>query len=199
MRRNALPTRPLVWALATVLFFVSAPVQGADQYKIDGNHAFVYFNVNHNGWAHAWGRFNTVSGDIAFDKNDPSKSSISVVIDAASVDTNHKKRDDHLRSPDFFNTEEFPEITFESTGIEQTGERTGKVVGNLTLLGVTKEMTLDVTWNVESPLPWDANVVKTGFSTVLKVMPGEFGMTNVPEWGMGPEVTMFLEIEAIKQ
>ena len=60
-------------------------------------------------------------------------------------------------------------------------------------------MTVDVTWNAESPLPWDANVVKTGFSTVLKVMPGEFGMTNVPDWGMGPEVTMFIEIEAIKQ
>lgn len=192
-------TKSLVWALGAALFFACAPAQGADRFKVDGDHAFVYFNVNHNGWGHAWGRFNTVSGDIVVDKDDPSKSSISVVIDAASVDTNHDKRDEHLRSPDFFNAEEFPEITFESNQIEATGERSGKVTGDLTLLGVTKAMTLDVTWNAESPLPWDANVIKTGFSTVLKVMPGEFGMTNVPNFGMGPEVTMFIEIEAIKQ
>ena len=194
-----MPKKSLIWALGAVLFFACAPAQGADQFKVDGDHAFVYFNVSHSGWGHAWGRFNTVSGDIVLDKDDPSKSSISVVIDAASVDTNHDKRDEHLRSPDFFNAEEFPEITFESNKIEATGERSGKVTGDLTLLGVTKAMTLDVTWNAESPLPWDANVIKTGFSTVLKVMPGEFGMTNVPGFGMGPEVTMFIELEAIKQ
>lgn len=199
MWTRAGPARPLIRILSTVLLFACAPVSAADQYKVDGDHAFVYFNINHNDWAHAWGRFNTVSGAIVFDKDDPSKSSISVVIDAASVDTNHERRDEHLRSPDFFNVEEFPEITFESRRVEQTGERGGKVTGDLTFLGVTKEMTLDVNWNVESPVPWNAEVIKTGFSTVLKVLPGEFGMTNVPDWGMGPEVTLFLEIEAIKQ
>ncbi len=113
-----------------------------------------------------------------------------------SINTNQKARDDHLRSPDFFNAAEFPSMTFESTAIEKTGDKTGKITGNLTLLGVSKPVTLNAAWNAEAPYPFAENIIRTGFSATGAISPADFGMTKVVEFGMGPEVNLMIEVEA---
>jgi polyisoprenoid-binding protein YceI len=182
-------------ALAASTQFAAA----ADTYKIDPQHAWVSFAINHAGWSSAIGKFRTFSGDIVFDKDDVTKSSVKAEIDATSVDTNFADRDRDLNSPDFLNTAEFPKITFESTSVEKTGDKTGKINGNLTIIGVSKPVTLDVTWNAEQPLPWDAKVIKSGFSATGVVKPADFGMGKVAEYGLGPDIKLTIEVEAFKQ
>lgn len=176
---------------------LSAPAQ-ADTYKVDPAHAFAMFKVSHFGWSNNWGRFNDVTGSIDFDKADVTKSKVSITIKTASVDTNHDKRDAHLRSPDFFNAKEFPEMKFVSTKIDKTGDKTANVTGNLTLLGVTKPVTLSVTWNKEGPHFRNKDKIHTGFSATGTIKRSDFGMKKfVP--AIGDTITLFLDVEAIKQ
>ena len=191
-------TTAILTAVLTASFAL-APALAADKYKIDPDHAWINFSIKHAPWSNAQGKFKTVKGEYLFDKEDLAKSSVSVEIDTASVDTNQGPRDDHLKSPDFFNAAEFPTMTFVSTAIEKTGEKTGKITGDLTLLGVSKPVTFDVTFNGEAPYPWDASVHRTGFSAALKINPGDFGMAKVAEFGMGPEVDVTLNVEGIRQ
>ena len=156
--------------------------------------------VKHAGWSNAQGMFHTIAGDIAFDKTDVTKSSVKVEIDATSIDTNFADRNKDLNSPDFLNTAEFPKITFESTKVEKTGENVGKITGNLTIIGVTKPVTLDAKWStVEMPFPWAPKVMRTGFSATGIVLPADFGMAKVAEYGLGPDMKLTIEIEAEKQ
>lgn len=175
--------------LAAITF--SGAAFAADNYKIDPTHTWVNFTVNHGGWSAASGQFRTVSGSILFDEDEVTKSSVQVEIDASSVDTNNGARDKHLSSPDFFNSAEFPKITFESTSIEKTGDNTGTVVGNLSMLGVSKPVTLTATFNKS-----DGN--KVGFSAVGELTPADFGMNKVAGFGMGPNVKFAVELEAKK-
>ncbi|KAJ55168.1 polyisoprenoid-binding protein [Actibacterium mucosum KCTC 23349] len=184
---------------ALALSAVTMPAMAADEYKLHENHTWVQFAVNHAGWANARGIFRGVSGDIVFDKDDVTKSSVKVTIAAETVDTNDQGRDDHVRSPDFLNALEFPEITFESTRIEQTGDKTAVIYGDMTMVGVTREIALDTTWNAEFPLPWDANTVKTGFTATGSIDGTIFGMNKLTEFGLGPVVEVFIDAEAIKQ
>ena len=185
----------------TAAIILANAAQGltADNYKIDTQHVWVNFAVNHAGWASAMGKFGKVSGDIAFDKDDVTKSSVKVEIEAASIDTNFADRDKDLSSPDFLNTAEFAKITFESTAVEKTGDKTGKVTGNLTIIGVTKPVTLDVVWNAEQPRPWDADAIVSGFSAKGVVKSADFGMGKVAEYGLGPDINVMIEVEALKQ
>ncbi|CBS89817.1 YceI family protein [Azospirillum lipoferum] len=170
----------------------AAPVN----YKIDPAHTAVAFIVNHIGFSNVIGRFNTVGGDISFDKDAVEKSSVNVTIDAASIDTNHAKRDEHLRSPDFFNAKEFPKLTFKSTKIEKTGDKTGKLHGDLTMLGVTKPVVLDITFNKDGVSP--ASKLETaGFSARGTVKRTDFGMKyGAP--AVGDDIQLLIEIEAVK-
>jgi polyisoprenoid-binding protein YceI len=170
-----------------------------ETYKIDPAHAFVYYKTNHFGWSNNMGRFNKVSGTFTINEKDPSKSKVEVTIDAASIDTNHEARDKHLRSPDFFNVKAFPTIKFVSTKIEKTGDRTGKITGNLTILGVTKPVTFDFTWNKRSPHFRNKDRIHSGFSAQLKINRADWGMQKFPAQAIGHEITLFLEIEGIKQ
>ena len=140
-----------------------------------------------------------MSGEISFDKDDVTKSSIELKIEAASIDTNHEQRDTHLKSPDFLNVEEFPEVTFKSTAIEKTGDKTVKVTGDLSLAGTRNPVTLDVTWNSESPLPWDAKTIKTGFSAMGAITGADFGITKLADFGLGPDLLLDVNLEAIKK
>ena len=90
-------------------------------------------------------------------------------------------------------------MDFVSTAVEVTGDNTAKVTGDLTLIGVTRPDTLDVTFNVEAPLPWNANVLKSGFSATGSFNSGDFCMAKVAEFDIGPDVSPTLEVEAIKQ
>lgn len=186
-----------LFAAALLATTVAGTVQAAPvAYKIDPAHLSVAFIVNHLGFANMIGRFNTASGEVAFDKDAVQNSAVKVVIDTASVDTNHAKRDEHLRSPDFFNAKEFPQITFKSTKIEKTGEKTGKLHGDLTMLGTTKPVVLDVTFNKEGVSP--ASKLETvGFSARGKIKRADFGMKyGVPH--ISDEIDLLIEAEAVK-
>lgn len=191
--------RPAVLAatLASMLFAGSA--FAADTYDVDPTHAWVSFKTNHAGWSNAHGIFKTVKGTISFDKSDVPNSSISLTIAADSIDTNFEQRNSDLKSPDFLNVEEFPDITFASTKIEKTGDKTAKVTGDLSLAGSVKPVTLDVIWNAESPLPWDATTIKTGFSATGKFRGVDFGLKKLADFGLGPDLVLDIDIEAIKK
>ncbi len=184
---------------AAVLFatLTAAPAFAAPvAYKVDPAHTSVAFIVNHLGFSNLIGRFNTSAADLSFDKDAVEKSSLSVTIDAASVDTNHAKRDEHLRSPDFFNVKEFPKLTFKSTKIEKTGANTGTLTGDFTLLGVTKPVVLAVTFNKEG-VSAATKLETAGFSARGTIKRSDFGMKyGVPY--IGDDIQLLIEAEAVK-
>lgn len=173
---------------------VGTPAQAAE-YTIDPDHSHANFLVDHFGFSTIYGRFNEESGVIVFDPDNIEASSVEVVIQTASVDTNHVERDEHLRSPDFFNSDEFPEMTFTSTKVEKTGDNTGKIAGDLTFLGVTKEVTFDAVFNGTGSFPWDESTEVVGFSATTIIDRTDFGMTY-GAGGIGDEIQVVLQAEA---
>ena len=115
----------------------------AETYKIDPNHSQVGFTIKHL-VSRVQGHFNTFSAEIVFDPENIPASKVTAEIDTGSIDTGNPKRDGHLKSPDFFNAEKNPKLTFTSTGVTSSGKDQMKVAGNLTMNSVTKPVTLDV-------------------------------------------------------
>jgi polyisoprenoid-binding protein YceI len=144
-------------ALATALLAVPAFAHAQTEWKIDPAHSSVGFDVTHLGVTTVHGTFNKTDGTVMWDDADVSKSSVKAVIDVNSLDTGNAARDGHTKSDAFFDAAKFGTITFESTGVKSEGKDL-KVMGNLTLKGVTKPVTLDVT-NIS---PAVANPMKKG-------------------------------------
>ncbi|KUP94205.1 protein YceI [Tritonibacter horizontis] len=186
-------------ALAATMVFASTMANAADLYSVHEDHTWVTFSVSHAGWANARGMFRNVTGEINFDKEDVANSSVAVTLDAASLDTNSEQRDRDMAGPDFLNSVEFPQITFESTRIEKTGDKMGVVYGDMTMVGVTREIALDVIWNAEFPLPWDQSTVKTGFSATGQIDGTDFGLNSLVDFGLGPVIDIAIDLEAIRQ
>lgn len=172
------------------------PAAAADTYDVDPVHSYVLFRVNHLGVGTSYGRFNDVSGTLVVDEENPAQSSVSIEIAAESVDTANADRDKHLKSPDFFSVQQFPRITFKSTGIEKTGDAAYDVSGELTLHGVTKPVTLSLRRVGSGKDPWGK--FRTGFDGSFVVKRGEFGISYMPQ-GLGGDVEIFVAVEAIKQ
>ncbi|HEX8872907.1 MAG TPA: YceI family protein [Candidatus Acidoferrum sp.] len=128
---------------------------GTTTFQIDPRHSAAEFAVTHLMISTVRGEFHGVNGTVVLDDQDPSKSVVNVTIDAASVDTREPDRDKHLKSPDFFDVAKYPTITFKSTKVEPAGPGKLKVLGDLTIRGVTRQVTLDVTTPKE-PIkdPW---------------------------------------------
>jgi polyisoprenoid-binding protein YceI len=191
--------RNLLMAVVCVVGF-SGVSTAADTFKIDKAHTSIVFMIKHLGYSNMFGRFNEFDGNIMFDQSNISASKVNLVIKASSVDTAHDARDKHLRSPDFLNTAEFPEITFKSTSARKTGDKTGKITGDLTILGKTKSVTLDVTFNrvAKHPIPSYKGVIVAGFSARAKVNRLDYGMTYA-KGGIGSTLDLFLEVESVKQ
>ncbi len=197
--KKMLPPTLSAAVLSAALFAAlsGAPALAAPiAYKIDPSHLSVAFIVNHLGFSNLIGRFNSAAGDLSFDKDAVEKSSVTMSIDAASVDTNFAKRDDHLRSPDFFNAKEFPKMTFKSTKIEKTGDKTGVLHGEFTLLGVTKPLVLNVTFNKDG-VSAASKQETAGFSARGTLKRSDFGMKfGVPY--IGDDIELLIDAEAIK-
>lgn len=145
------------------------------------------------------GLFLDGEGSFTFDPEARTLSDLSVTIPAASVFTDHEERDEHVRGSDFLDAGSHPEITFVGTGAEPTGERTGRVTGDLTLRGVTRPVTLDVTWNKSAAYPFGDKYV-IGISARTTIRRSDFGMTYAVENGwVEDEVDLIIELEAIRQ
>lgn len=184
-------------ALAAALFAtsLSTPAVAAPQsYQFDKAHTHILFFIDHMGFSKMVGQFRGFDGTLDFDPADPTASSVSVSIQVASVATDVEKLDEHLRKPDFFDAEKFPTMTFASTSVAAAGEGKLKVVGNLTLLGVTKPVTLDVTVNKAGPHPF-TKAPAAGFSITGSIKRSDFGM-NFMQGMLGDEVAIRIETEA---
>jgi polyisoprenoid-binding protein YceI len=174
---------------------------GTTTWKIDPAHTIVEFSAKHLMITTVKGRFSDVEGEIVISDADPSKSSVTATIKSASIDTRTTQRDDHLRSADFLDAANFPEITFRSTRI--TGDKSElKVTGNLTIRGVTREVTLDVTNEGSTKDPWGGD--RIAFSATTKIDRRDFGLTwnQAIEAGgvlVGNDVKISIDVQAVKQ
>lgn len=184
-------------SLATLVAAVAVPSLAvrADEYALDTSHAAVTFQVSHLGLSWANGRFKELTGSFAIDPANPSGTWFEVLAKADSVDTDNAKRDEHLRSPDFFNTKQYPVLSFKSTAARaiQGGYQ---VTGDLTLHGVTKPITLNLAGGKTAEFP--KGVVRTGYSTTFTIKRSEFGMDKMLE-AIGDEVHVTVSFEGTKK
>lgn len=182
-------------ALGTVL--LATPALAQSEWTIDRSHTHIMFSVSHLGFSNTHGEFDGFDGTFMLDPENPATASISMTIDAGSIDTNWAARDEHLVSADFFDVETYPTITFESTEVVQTGPDTADVAGDLTILGVTQPVVLDVVLNGVAPNPFNPAVTVAGFTATTTISRSDFGMGfGVP--AIGDEVTITLEMEATR-
>jgi len=167
---------------------------GAAEYVIDSSHTYPNFTISHLGFSMQHGRFNDTGGTLVYDP-EAGTGSVEIVIRTDSIDTGHAERDEHLRNADFFNVEEYPEMTFTSTSASFDGEGKGTVEGELTLMGVTQPMTLSVDSIVCGEHPFNQKRV-CGFNASGSLKRSDFGMDyGIPM--IGDEVTLMLQVEAI--
>lgn len=171
-------------------------------WTIDANHSLIEFSVKHMMFTTVKGRFAGVQGRIHYNTVDPAKSTVEASIDAASIDTRAEQRDAHLKSADFFDVEKNPTISFRSTKVEIETPQRAKVTGDLSLHGVTKPVTLDVTLNGFGTNPYGQEV--GGFTAETVVNRKDFGLNwNVAlESGgvlVGEHINVILEVQAVKE
>ncbi|MEQ1903237.1 MAG: YceI family protein [Pirellulaceae bacterium] len=188
------------WCLVLTGGALQAWAQSAT-FKIDETHTAVSFAISHLGFSETHGRFNTVSGSLTYDAANPSKGSLNVTIDANSIDTNNKQRDDHLRGPDFFNAKQFPKIEFKSSKVEAANDG-WNVTGTMTMHGESKEITIPLKKNGEGETPF--RDYRIGFSGELKIKRSDFGMKGMipaegTKKGIGDEVAIWISFEAVRQ
>ncbi len=180
-----------------LLSLFSANLLAAD-YVIDkqGMHASIKFKISHLGFSWVWGRFNDFEGDFTFDKNNPSASKISVMINPASVDSNHAERDKHLRSEDFLDVDKFPEARFVSTSFEMNENGSGVLKGDFTLRDVTRPITIEVIKIGEGNDPWGG--YRAGFEGKTRIALADYGILK----DLGPtarEMDLFFVIEGVRK
>jgi polyisoprenoid-binding protein YceI len=174
----------------------------ATKWDFDLSHSSVSFHIRHLMVSKVHGRFTKWGGILELDESDLTRSRFEVTIDPASIDTKEEKRDAHLRSPDFFDVEKYPAITFKSTRIERDGDDGYKVTGDLSIHGITKEVVLEVEGTGEQVKdPWGG--VRTGFSAKTKLNRKDFGLhwnlaLEAGGFVVGDKLDVSIEIEAIK-
>ena len=184
-----------------VLASVSRPaIAESRRYEIDPEHVVVAFMVEHIGFARVLGSFLDVTGSYAFDEDTGMLSDVRVAVRTASVDSHHEERDEHLRSDDFLDARAYPEMTFTADSARPIGERQFEVTGNLSLLGVSRPLTLMATWNKSGDYPIGRNAYAMGVSARGVLQRADFGMDYAVDNGwVGNEVEILIEFEAQRQ
>jgi polyisoprenoid-binding protein YceI len=171
-------------------------------WAIDGVHSSVGFTVRHLVVSKVRGRFTRWTGTIQMDENDLTRTQVDIAIEPASVDTGVEQRDNHLRSPDFFDVEKYPTMVFKSTRVEQGQGGSLRLIGDLTMHGATRPVTLEVEYAGSQKDPWGG--IRTGFSARTTLDRKEFGLiyNQLLETGgvvVGEKVDIDIEVEAVKQ
>ncbi len=169
-------------------------------YTIDGSHSAAHFSVRHLMISKVRGTFKTISGTISLPADSGIPSSIDVTIDAASIDTRDPQRDGHLKSPDFFDVEKFPTITFKSTSVKATDATNFEITGDLQIHGVTNSITFSAELSGQGKDPWGND--RVGYEASHKVNRKDFGLVwnQALEAGgvaIGDQVDITLDVEAI--
>ncbi|WP_111495672.1 MULTISPECIES: YceI family protein [Marinobacter] len=195
--------KKLAISSAVSMAVLAGGVQAAEEdgtYAFDtkGAHQFIMFKISHLGYSHLYGRFNDFDGQFTYDSANPANSSVEVTIDTASVDSNHAERDKHLRSDDFLSVDDFPQATFKSKRIVMDDDDKGEadIVGDLTLRGVTREITLDAEMIGHGEDPWGG--YRMGFEAETELRLKDFGIPM----DLGPQsstVDIIISVEGIRQ
>lgn len=173
-------------------------------YNVEKTHAFLFWSLSHGGLSKYVAKFTDWDATLNFDPADPMASTVTAVINPASVQTDHPTKAEEWHTElstdaKFFNTNEFPTATFSSTSIEKTGPLKGKMTGDFTFLGVTKPLTLDVSFNGVGNRPWWGERDLLGFSAKGKFNRSDFGLTHLVAQGIGDEVTIKIEAEFLQE
>ena len=184
-------------ALSALLLTGVSAFAESTSWAIDTNHSQVDFKIRHMGVSNVRGSISGVTGTVVWDDKDPSKSSVEATINTTTVSTNNDARDKHLKSPDFFNVEKFPTMTFKSTSVTGTNGKL-QVTGDLTLGGVTKSVTLDVD-GPTAPIKGMGDKMVTGFSASGLLKRSDFNFGN-PKFNsmLGDDVKFTIDMEADK-
>jgi polyisoprenoid-binding protein YceI len=167
-----------------------------ERYKIDVAHSSVSFKIRHLGISWVQGVFKDYEGEVVFDPVKPEASSVTVTVQAASVDTGNEKRDNHLRNADYFHVEKFPTLSFKSTKVEKTAKNRYKVTGEFTLLGVTKPLVVDFVGTDE--IEGMRGEKRRGGETAFTIKRSEFGMKE-SIGPVGDEVQVSLAFSGVKE
>lgn len=187
--------------LLSAAAFLPAPVEvgpaGDAAWKVDPVHSTVIFRIHHVGAAFFYGRFNQVEGSVEYDAENPEEAQIKIRIKADSVDTNAAGRDRHVKSPDFLDAKQFPWITFEGTEVIETGDDEFTIIGELEMAGVSKEVTMVVTYTGEGEFQ---GATRRGFEAIFTIDRSEFGITYGLDQGvLGKDIKLMIGLEMIKQ
>jgi polyisoprenoid-binding protein YceI len=165
----------------------------AAKFDIDPVHSGIAFYIDHLGFSRVIGVAREFSGSFDFDAAKPETSDLDVKVSVAAISTNNKQRDGDIQGADWFNATEFPDITFVGKEFKKSTDTMGKIMGDLTIAGVTKSTTLDVTFNKEGQNPWDKSHV-VGFSATTTIKRSDFGMKAA--LGMiGDDVDLVIQVE----
>ncbi len=188
-------TRVALIVLIAVCMVASAAAQ-AGTWQIDPNHSAAQFSVRHLGVSTVRGAFTKVSGAAQYDPSDPTKNSLTATIQADSVDTRVEMRDKDLRSPNFLDVQKYPTITFQSKQAKSAGNGKLQIVGDLTIHGVTKEVTLDVD-GPSAPIkdPWGNQ--RIGASASTKINRKDFAVNGAPGV-VGDDINITIDVELIQ-
>ncbi len=171
-------------------------------WMIDSAHTEVDFTVRHMMISNVRGQFQKVNGTVEFDEAHPANTKVNVQIEAASINTKEEKRDAHLRSADFFDAEKYPNLTFVSKRVEVKDASHARLIGDLTIRDVTKEVALDAEYNGSAKSPW--GTLSAGFSAKTSIKRKDWNLNwNVAletgGWLVGDEIHISIELEIVKQ
>jgi polyisoprenoid-binding protein YceI len=171
----------------------------ADDYTIDASHSAAIFKAPHRDAGSVFGMMPAISGTLHIDAANPGKNSVSVVVRPSSLTTFQAKRDDHLKSPDFFNAKEFSEIKYQSKSWKKTSESTYQVIGDLTIIGVTKEVTTEIKHT--GTFTNEKGQTATGYETMFEIDRTDFGMNFgvAKAGGIGKIIEITFSIECQKK
>lgn len=171
-------------------------------WQVDKSHSHIGFSVKHMMISRVRGQFERFNVDVDFNEAEPARSSVHAQIDVASINTKDQQRDGHLKSPDFLDVETHPYITFNSKRIEKINDHHGRIIGDLTIRGITREVVLDVDYAGVIKNPW--GMMSTGASAQTRINRKDWNLTwnQALETGgvlVGEEVTINIELELVKQ
>ncbi len=185
----------VIRGMLLVVIVYSAPTVGQDVYRFDTVHTQILFFVSHLGFSNSQGEFLKFNGEFTFDENRFTDTRVTVTIDTESLDMDDEKWNTRLKGRKYFDVVNYPHIRFISTRIEPTGPKSVNVHGDLTMLGVTRPVVLNMRFNRAGTHPLSRRYI-AGFSGSSVIKRSEFGMTSDLKW-VGDEVHIRLEVEGV--
>jgi polyisoprenoid-binding protein YceI len=188
----------VIFSILAGFALIASPAFAAEKYVIDPDHTSVAFSIQHEQWSKYQGIVREIAGTILFDRENVPASSVHVEMKTSSVDTLNTDRDFEGHGFGFLTEKKTPTMVYDSTAVEKTGDKTGKITGNLTMAGVTHPVLLDVTFNGDGMSNWDAKN-RVGFSATGRLSTADFDMHGFANLNIGPELVFTIEVEATKQ